>query len=446
MIQNRVLLIEDEPDARFSLQKYFERNGFQVNWADNCQRAMDSFRTTRPDAVIMDLRLPDGNALDLLPRMRESNAQTPVFILTAYGSIELAVRAVKEGAEQFLTKPVELHSLLVTVERILKNRRDRQKMAATQTPGVDPFLGTSRAIRQLAKEANRVLTSDSPVMIRGETGAGKSVLASWLHYNGPRTDKAFVDLNCAGLSRELLETELFGHEKGAFTGAITKKTGLLEIAHHGTVFLDEIGDMDLQIQPKLLKALEEKKFRRLGDVRDRLIDIKLIVATHQELALLVQEKKFRSDLYFRISTIPLSIPPLRDRVEDIPQLTSRFLEKISIDLDREQVTLSPEVESALLSYHWPGNIRELRNTLERAVLLCEDNIIRLEDLRFDLMGNLTLAAEHTDLTLSEIELRYISKVLGEERGNVDLAAKRLAISRSSLYQKIKRHNLSLHKL
>lgn len=450
MARNRILLIEDEPGIRFGVQGFLSTHGFEVTCAEDCKSALDAFRSSPPDVVITDYLLPDGNALELLPRLKEGDAPARIIILTGHGSIDLAVRAVKEGADQFLTKPVELSSLLVIVERLLENQRNRQKQMAGKKQFsrqvIDPFLGTSAAIRLLAEQAKRVLSSESPVMINGETGVGKSVLAVWLHQNGPRLDEAFVDMNCAGFSRELLETELFGHEKGAFTGAMTNKIGLLEVAHRGTVFLDEIGDMDPQLQPKLLKVLEEKRFRRVGEVRDRQVDIRLIAATHQDLNLLVREKKFRSDLYFRISAIPLTVPSLRDRVEDIPLLAARLLEKISTDMGRGEMTISDEAGRSMQAYNWPGNIRELRNTLERAILFSGDSIIRRKDLRFELPVQQSLSEGWENLTLTELEQRYIAKVLKEEKGNVERAAKRLEIPRSSLYQKIRRYNIPSSRL
>jgi transcriptional regulator with GAF, ATPase, and Fis domain len=246
---------------------------------------------------------------------------------------------------------------------------------------VDPFLGESPAIRQLAVQAGRVVASTIPILIQGETGTGKGVLARWLHENGPRADEAFVDLNCAGLSRDLLETELFGHEKGAFTGAVTAKPGLMEMAHRGTLFLDEIGDVDLQVQPKLLKVMEELRFRRLGDVRDRQVDVRLVAATHRDLVRLVQEEKFREDLFYRINTVSLLVPPLRERGRDVVLLARSFMARIGSELGRPGVRLSEGAESALGSRPWPGNIRQLRNVLEQAVLLSERTILEAEDLR-----------------------------------------------------------------
>jgi transcriptional regulator with PAS, ATPase and Fis domain len=283
-------------------------------------------------------------------------------------------------------------------------------------------------------------------LILGETGSGKGVLARWLHENSPRAEEAFVDLNCAGLSRELLETELFGHQKGAFTSATSSKQGLFEVAHRGTVFLDEVGDVDLQIQPKLLKVLEDKRFRRVGDVRDQQVDVRLIAATHQDIGQLVREKKFRDDLYFRISTIPLSFPPLRKRIDDIPVVAQYLLDKVSTDLGRGQIELEGDCLKALQAYAWPGNVRELRNVIERAVLLSEGKSISLKDLNFEGHANVGAASLDSRLTLLELEKQHIQRVLDEERGRVEKAANRLGIPRSSLYQKIKKHQIALPKL
>jgi DNA-binding NtrC family response regulator len=444
------LIVDDEAAIRFGMRDFLEAHGYEVFEAEGCQEAQKLFRSSRPDVVIVDYMLADGNALDLLPRLKAMDADIPFVILTGHGSIDLAVRAVKEGAEQFLTKPVELPALLVILERLLENQRNRQQQLVRNSrqarKTIDPFLGTSKAIRRLAEQARKVLSTESTILIQGETGAGKGVLAFWLHHNSPRAEEAFVDLNCAGLSRELLETELFGHEKGAFTGAATSKLGLFEVAHRGTVFLDEIGDVDLQVQPKLLKVLEEKRFRRLGDVRERLIDVRLIAATHQDLSLLVREKIFRSDLYFRINTLPLTIPPLRERVGDIPLLARHLLKGLAADLGRGEVELSPDSEEALRAYSWPGNIRELRNVLERAVLLSDHQILERGDLRFDELSSIGTTTNDEHLTLLELERQHIEKILQAELGNVDKAAKRLGIPRSSLYEKIKKHRITLSKV
>ncbi|MBA2524947.1 MAG: sigma-54-dependent Fis family transcriptional regulator, partial [Pyrinomonadaceae bacterium] len=334
----------------------------------------------------------------------------------------------------------------VILKRLLENQRNRHKQLASRSHqvrhAIDPFIGVSSAIRALAEQARKVLATESPVLILGETGTGKGVLARWLHDNSPRAEEAFVDLNCAGLSRELLETELFGHEKGAFTSATASKQGLFEVAHRGTIFLDEIGDVDLQIQPKLLKVLEDKRFRRVGDVRDRQVDVRLIAATHQDIGQLVRDKTFRDDLYFRVSTIPLAFPSLRERIEDIPIMAHYLLDKLATDLGRGEIQLEPDSIKALQAYSWPGNVRELRNVIERAVLLSERKNIRLQDLHFD--GHTSRRASYLDstLTLNELEKQHIERVLHEEQGRVEKAASRLGIPRSSLYQKIKKYHLN----
>jgi len=446
MARNRILVVDDEPGLRFGIRDFLELQGYEIDEAESCRDAQSVFRTSRPDIVITDYMLPDGTALDLIPRLKEINPDIPLLILTAHGSIDLAVRAIKEGAEQFLTKPLEMPALMVILKRLLENQRNHNKQLASKTRqvrhAIDPFIGDSAAIRALAEQAKRVLATESPVLILGETGTGKGVLARWLHENSPRAEEAFVDLNCAGLSRELLETELFGHEKGAFTSATASKQGLFEVAHRGTIFLDEIGDVDLQIQPKLLKVLEDKRFRRVGDVRDRQVDVRLIAATHQDLGELVRERKFRDDLYFRVSTIPLAFPSLRERIEDIPIMARYLLNKLATDLGRSDIQLEPDSIKALQSYSWPGNVRELRNVIERAVLLSEQKSIRLEDLHFDGRSGSRSSFLDSNLTLTEVEKQHIQRVLLEEHGRVEKAAKRLGIPRSSLYQKIKKHRLA----
>ena len=450
MGRNKVLVVDDEPGVRFGIRDFLEQQGYEIEEAESCDDAQHLFRTSRPDIVIADYMLPDGTALDLLPRLKEIDSDIPLLVLTAHGSIDLAVRAIKEGAEQFLTKPLELPTLQVILQRLLQKQRNHHKQLASKTrqvrQAIDPFIGTSSAIHALADQAHKILNTESPILILGETGTGKGVLARWLHENSPRADEAFVDLNCAGLSRELLETELFGHEKGAFTSATASKQGLFEVAHRGTIFLDEVGDVDLQIQPKLLKVLEEKRFRRVGDVRDRQVDVRLIAATHQDIGQFVREKKFRNDLYFRISTIPLSFPPLRERSEDIPTMAQYLLNKLSADLGRGEIILDESCIKALQAYSWPGNVRELRNVIERAVLLSDHGTITLRDLNFE--GYATVGASFLDsrLTLIELEKQHIERVLQEERGHVEKAAKRLGIPRSSLYQKLKKHQIASSKV
>lgn len=427
------------------MRDFLESRGYGVVDADSCQRARELFQASPPDVAVIDYRLHDGSAIDLLRDFRQIDADVPMIVLTAYGSIDLAVQAVKEGAEQFLTKPIEMPALHVILKRLLATRRlqRQQQVVATRDrrERVNPLSGGSPAIRDLAEQASKVMHTDSPILILGETGTGKSLLAKWLHHHGMRADEAFVDLNCAGLSPDFLETELFGHEKGAFTGATASKQGMLEIADGGTVFLDEIGDVDPRVQPKLLKVLEEKRFRRLGAIREREVDIRLIAATHHDLASKVKEGTFRSDLYFRISSIPLTMPALRDRKEDIVPLARTLLARSLADPSRTP-QLTDDAALALREYAWPGNIRELRNVLERAALLCNDNTITRRDLRFESTSAQDAHAGDLNLTLQQIERQHIKRVLHDVGGKVEQASLRLGVPRSTLYQKIKLHGIA----
>jgi DNA-binding NtrC family response regulator len=447
MLANRVLLVDDEPGPRFGVRRFLKSRGFEVEEADDCASAMAQLRAFTPDVVILDFRLPDGTALDLIPFIR-ANSTASIIVLTAYATIDTAVEAVKMGAEQFLTKPVELQTLVVVMERLLENQRNRRQMAGTKRgelrDRVDPFLGDTPAIRELREKAEAVLRTDSPVLIHGETGTGKTELAKWIHRHGRRADETLVDLNCAGISREFLETELFGHEKGAFTGATGAKQGLLEVADRGTVFLDEIGDMDSRVQASVLKVLEEKRFRRLGDVRDRSVDIRLLAATHHDLGALVAERKFRQDLYYRISALELRVPPLRERRDDIPAIATTLLERLSRDLGHQPVTFGAHALEALRRYDWPGNIRELRNVLERALLRTLGNVLDAATFEFPSPASPVLPLTRAG-TLDDVERDYIEQVLREENGTIDRVAERLGVSRSAVYYKARKHGINIAK-
>ncbi len=445
MPKDKVLIVEDEKEICDVLCDYLQTKGYEVATAGTCAQAEQVWRAARPDVAVLDHSLPDGTSLGLIPRLKAFDPSIQIIILTGYGSIDLAVEAIKLGAEQFLTKPAELATLYIVIQRSLENQRNHRRQLAEKTrlrrQTLDPFLGVSQGVQELAEYAQKVALGDSPVLIQGETGTGKGVLARWLHQNGPRASEPFVDLNCGGLSHDLLESELFGYERGAFTGAVQNKTGLLEVAHRGTVFLDEIGDVDLAVQPKLLKVLEEKQFRRLGDVRDRKVDIRLIAATHQVMARLVQEKRFRGDLYFRISTIPIAVPPLRERVEDIPLLSAHILGNLASDIGMREFELTDNALRALRAYSWPGNIRELRNVLERAVLITGNSVLTERDLHFDAQVEPHLTSSGQFRTLEEMERQYIEQVLRKENGRVETAARKLGIPRSSLYSKLKQYKI-----
>jgi DNA-binding NtrC family response regulator len=446
MLKDRILLVEDELAVRETLSDFLQSRNYDVLATGTSAGAEQLWRASRPDAAVVDYCLPDGNALDLIPRLKAIDPTIPVIVVTGYGSIDLAVEAVKLGAEHFLTKPIELSTLSLMLQRSIENQRNRQKQLAEknrlQRRNLDLFLGTSAAIIKLAEATKKVLSSDSPILIQGETGTGKGILARWLHQNGPRALSPFVDLNCSALSRELLETELFGHERGALTGAAQNKIGLFEIAHKGTVFLDEISDVDLQVQPKLLKLLEEKQFRRIGDNRDRRVDVRLIAGTHQDVARRVRDRLFRSDLYFRIGAVQLATPALRERVEDIPALATSILAELTADLGAGPIDVSPSTMRMLQAYTWPGNIRELRNVLERAVLLNGGRTLTERDLHFDTDIEPVTSHNGHVKTLEDMERQYIEEILFLEGGRVEPAARKLGIPRSSLYHKIKQYGIT----
>lgn len=445
MARPRVLLVEDDAAVRHGLAVFLRANGIDVDEAENCRQARERFRPGVHEVVLADYSLPDGTSLDFLPDVKGLSEETPFVILTAHGSIDLAVRAIKDGADQFLTKPVETRTLLVLVQRLVEQHqlKRRQAVASRERQGVpDPFLGQSALIRKIEAEVRPMLEWDSPVLILGETGSGKGILARWIHANSPRADEPFVNVNCAGLSRELLESELFGYERGAFTGAVNAKQGLLEVGHRGIVFLDEIGDMDLAIQPKLLQALEEQCFRRLGAVVDRQVDIRLIASTNLDLEAMVRSRDFRDDLFYRISTLTLRIPPLRERKKDIPILARSILESIAARMGKPGILLEDEAEMELKAYPWPGNIRELANVLERAMILQRGERLKASDLGLSAGAGTVSDPREDSLSLREMERRHIERVLQRTGGNVTEAAAILGIARRTLYDRLKTLGMS----
>jgi len=440
----RVMVVDDEEGIRFALKSFLESKGYAVTLADSCGEAEKLFRTTPVDLVVLDFGLPDGDGVELFTRLRAVDGFVPVIMLTAHGSIELAVRAIQKGMDQFLVKPVDLASLGAVIEKVLEDHRARRRQLAREggkLRELNPFLGVSDAIHALEAECRRAAEAEGGVLLLGETGTGKSELARWIHGHGPRAVEPLVELNCAGFRPEFLESELFGYEKGAFTGAVGSKPGLLEVANRGSVFLDELGDMDAAIQPKLLKALEERRFRRLGGLEDRTVDVRLIAATHQDLEGLVQEKRFRADLYYRVSTLPIRVPALRERADDVPLLALHLLESLAEDLRKPVREISEDALERLRAHSWPGNIRELRNVLERGLLACTGTRMEASDLAFG--GQASTGADPTlGLSLEALERFHIERVLKAEGGKVEAAAKRLGIPRSTLYQKLKVYGLS----
>ena len=414
-----------------------------------------------PAIVLSDLRLPAGDGFGVLRASKEFDADTPVIVMTAYGSIEDAVAAMKEGALDFLAKPVDPDHLALLVARALEQRRMvtenllmKEELAVRR--GAPQLVGEDASLRKVFASLQRAATTDTTVLLEGESGTGKELFARSLHALSTRTDLPFVAINCAAIPETLLETELFGHEKGAFTGAVARKPGKFEMAHRGTLFLDEIGDLPLALQAKILRALEEKRFERVGGTASVQVDVRLVAATNRGLRAAVAARRFREDLFFRLSVFPITVPPLRDRPGDIPLLARYFVDRFCRDMKKKPIALSPAALEQLASYRWPGNVRELQNCIERAVILSEGDAIlpRHLNLSFksvereaepvnplaelDLSGSL---AEATRRSLAAIERVKIEQVLKEADNNKGRASELLQISYKALLAKLKEHRL-----
>jgi len=439
----RVLVVEDDPGVAFAIQDHLEAHGWPVSAAASVREALDRFANQDVRAVITDYALPDGNAFDLVSLFKNTDPPLPVILLTGHPSPELERRAQRSGVNQFLVKPVNLPALetaLESFETSVLEQASRPRRSRAEA-ALSPFLGTSVAIRRLEEQSLRIVDNRRPVLIEGETGTGKGVLAHWLHAHGPDPGGPFIDLNCAGLAKDFLESELFGHDKGAFTGATQAKPGLIEMAAGGTLFLDEIGDTDPQVQSKLLKVLETNTFRRLGSVQERHVTLRILCAAGRPLEELVREGRFRRDLFFRINGLPLHLPPLRDRLEDVPVLARRLLHEIARVLSRGPLALTPEAEARLQPHHWPGNIRELRNVLERAAILSPNALIEAREIELPQRVDAAPPAGGAPLTLDEMTRQHVVRVLELENYNVKSAALLLGVARSSLYEMMNRFGI-----
>jgi len=381
----RVLVIEDDEAQRSLLTGFLARQGFEASSACSGAEALAQFKEQPWDVALLDFRLPDMNGLEVLSRMRQLQPEIPVILITAFGTIEMAVKAMKTGASDFLSKPVDLDLLLVRLgqirersELMQENRELRERLSERYRPS--HIISASPLMEEVLGIVSRVAPSSSTVLIRGESGTGKELIAAAIHHASPRHDRPFIKVNCSALPETLLESELFGHEKGAFTGALQRRIGRLEAAQGGTLFLDEVGDLPPQIQTKLLRFLQEREFERLGSNAPIQVDVRVIAATHRELEAAVKEGGFRQDLYYRLQVIPIFLAPLRERREDIPPLIDHFLRKYREREGKEIAGISPEARHFLLTYDYPGNVRELENMVERAVVLCRREVIGLEDL------------------------------------------------------------------
>jgi len=441
-----VLVVDDDGAMRDMLVSLLEDEGFQAAAADSASAAVDKVREQDFDAVISDIKMPGKDGIELVGEIRDIRSEIPVILMTAFGSIDSAVAAMQAGAFDYITKPFKRDQVLVSLTRAfqlraleVENRRLRR--AVDKTSSFGELIGTSSAMREIFALIRKVAANRSNVLITGESGTGKEVVARTLHFVGARASKPFIPVNCTAIPEGLLESELFGHVRGAFTGAHTSKRGLFEEANGGTLFLDEIGDMGLGLQGKLLRVLQDREIRPVGANRSTTIDVRIIAATNKDLHKELEEDRFRQDLFYRLNVIPIDIPPLRDRRDDIPALAEAFLRKHA---GSEKRSISPETMNVLMSRRWEGNARELENVIERVLALSESREIRPEDLPFSNEFTATkpqpeealmkTAVEH-NLTLREFEDRYINAILHHTGGNKVQAARILGINRRTLYRR-----------
>lgn len=454
----RILVVDDQDTIRHFITRALEDEGHIVTPAPSGERALDLFEEDPPEAVILDLKLPGINGLEVLRRIKEIEKETIVIMITAYGEISSAVNAMKAGAFDYIPKPVDLDHLIMSLNRALESKKLWLEIAHWRHKELVRFdfvVGTSKAMQDLMHVVENLAKSNTTtVLVEGESGTGKELIANMVHGMSPRKDEPFMEINCASLPEQLLESELFGHEKGAFTDAKTQKRGLFELANGGTVFLDEVGEMSLTIQVKLLRVMERMTFKRVGGTRDIKVDLRIISATNRDLAKAVQDGSFREDLYYRLKVVPLLVPPLRERKEDIELLAKHFLNKYNRAFSKDFNEFSPESLHRMRDYAWPGNVRELKNVIERAVLLFDGVRIEPEHLSLGELGgpgrNKTLSEVENaiaggipdngidfDGLICDIERDLIATALKQSDYNQSLAARLLGVSRDKLRYKIR---------
>jgi DNA-binding NtrC family response regulator len=429
-VNPKILLIDDELSIQFGYQKYLGKSGYEVKAVSTVADARMMLTTGRFDVVLLDLNLPDGNGIDLIAETRRHIPEIALVVITGAGDIPTAVKAMQLGADHYLTKPVDMTELEVFLRKSfeLKMLRKRSIVQSRLDKTDRLFFGTSSAMKRAVEFATVAMGKDTALLICGETGTGKGMLAKWIHEQSGRQQGPFVAVNCSSLKGDLLNSELFGHTKGAFTSALQDRAGLMEVADGGTLFLDEIGDMDLGVQAQFLKVIEDKQYRRLGEDKVRYSDFRLICATHRDLLQETKNGRFRLDLYYRINVYPIYLPALRERLDDLEGLVAHLLSELGY---RQPV--AQEIMRLFMSYTWPGNIRELRNVLERACLLAGEQPLSVE--YFPGIGD-TSAADTSSADLRSAEAAHIQAIVGQYGGDTLKAAKALGISRATLYRKL----------
>jgi DNA-binding NtrC family response regulator len=446
-VRQRLLIVDDDPNVVAGLEALLA-DEWEVKTAMTTREARSVFADFSPDVVLLDMNLPDGNGVDVLHDLKMYSEAVSVIMMSGVGTVDSVVESMKLGAETFLQKPFDYSMLSLTLEQVSRMVATRRELIALRRGDANEqerLPGLSPAVQNLNQLLGQIARAPSPVLIEGDSGTGKGVYARLIHNRSPRARAPFVDLNCAGLSKELLESELFGHERGAFTNAMNTKQGLFEIAADGTLFLDEIGEMDVTVQARLLKAIEDKRFRRVGGIRDLTANFRLVAATNRDLGAEVAAGRFRADLYYRLNVVRVRMPPLRERTEDIPLLVDVILRPLSKELGRPAPSVSPRALKKLQNYPWPGNVRELRNVLERAMLTMSGKEIVNDDLLLE-SDTKSLAKTSAGLPSSDWEIRplddvvadYVTASVTAAGGNVRKAARQLQISPSTLYARIKK--------
>lgn len=452
-----ILVVDDEKNFRRILEALFIEEGYEVLTAENGQDALDVFRQSDVDLILTDMKMPVMDGMHLLEAVKQIDPQLPVIMMTAHGTVDKAVEAMQKGAYTYVLKPFDNEQLLLfagkavaTFQVVRENRRLRQDLADTYS--FDNIIGKSKAMQDMFAVIGKVAPSSATVLIEGESGTGKELVARAIHYNSPRRDKPFIAVNCSALSESLLESELFGHEKGAFTGAVSTRKGRFEMAHGGTLFLDEIGEISHNIQVKLLRVLEERAFERVGGAMPINVDIRVITATNKNLQNETAEGRFREDLYYRLNVVHLQLPPLRERKEDIKLLVQNFIQKL--DTGNREIPvqgIDGEVERLFYQYSWPGNVRELEHVMEHALIFASGEMIKAEDLPNTFRNNIDTSI-HLDKipgnaalpdVLEQVEKAMIMRAMEQAGGVQTVAAEMLGIGKSGLNQKLKKYNLSL---
>jgi two-component system response regulator HydG len=444
-----ILIADDEEAHRLMLRAHLEREGFAIVEASNGQDAIEKVSERIVDLVLMDIRMPAIDGMEALVRIKKLNPAMPIIIMTAYGSIDSAVEALKSGAEDYLTKPLDMDELIIKVKRAIRyHQLEEENILYRERLGIrfdfSNIIGKSPKMRELFETLSMVAPTGATVLLLGESGTGKEIIANAIHQNSPRREKPYVKVNCAALPETLLESELFGHEKGAFTGAIDKKKGRFERADGGTIFLDEIGEMSLPTQTKILRVLQERDFEPVGGTKTIKVDVRIIAATNKHLEEEVSKGRFREDLYYRINVVPIIIPPLRDRREDIPLLAEHFLRIYSEKNRRTIKGFEQGVMQAFIQHSWPGNVREIENIMERMVIMSKGDTITLDDLPPALAGRQQEEESTPSPTsLKDVERETIVKTLQQAGGNRTKTAAILGISRKTLQNKIREYGIDI---